>query len=1098
VNPTRPPQIGDSVGPYVLEAQIGSGGMAVVYRATAADGSQAAVKVLHAAKLHTEEVQRFRREFETLERLSHPGVVRVFQAGRQDGFPWLAMELVEGTDLASLVDSWKNEAPSWRWRESERIFRALASTLGYLHSEGIVHRDLKPSNILIDRDGNPKLTDFGVVKGVEGLSTQLTVIGRLVGTIAFMAPEQITGEKADLRQDLYSLGAVLYVMLTGHPPVEATTLAGYLTRQLTTNAPAPSSVRPGVPADLERVCMRLLQKDPSRRPSSAEAAIEILESGGPTQSLPLHGREPLIQEFLTRCQDPDEALPEMIVLVGQPGSGRTAVLDELAARLQGRDITVYREADALFEAAARGALDRRTILVVDDDQRTKGAALLGRLLPQGSRAPLMVFTAASAEEASRAGFLDTTAAGVYPELRVLEPLTRESAVAILRDRRATSRVAEILGARLHQELWGVPGDMIEQFEAILAASWLEPGPDGQLRPTVPLELVKNGPLPVPERARREVLRRFTSQGPDAREVIEALSVLSGEATPRILELVTGLPSDRLGQAIEALVGEGSVSSREEGLDQLLQIQGNRLRDVIYQEMSIPRRQELHLATARAFASFHRRRRQVSTPVAEHLHKGGKPAEAWPLFVDSAYEARSQGDFRRARSMLAQAAKCKKEAQQDVTETTRGNLTARMLLLEGEIALEQHEDVAEQSLREAVDAARPGADGELLAGCLTALGCALQLRDDHTGALDVLEEAILLVPRSSGRWTQTARALARARLFDGDCSGALGLWREAADIAMAASDRAGAGQALAGAALSELGEGLDTAAEATFDRAESVLRGTRDRESLIDVLAWKAELALAAGRYREALDRSWEAEQLSRANALPALGALVMGLRAEALLRLGLPEEARSLANETLAALKLVGHLEVADEDEWDDANPTEECPAQAGGACAVVARALVETGAASEVVRRFSRPLEQAPRDLRGSDLLLGAVVARGLAAVDRNDEARSLAVRVLLHPPAVLHFAMARVEIDAALALFAAGDTDGGSRAATQALKRLQNNPYHGLKLEAALALDRSGAASALRPRLLHMVEDVRSALPPDDQVSFLQRPEIRALIET
>ncbi len=215
------PAPGDRVGPYQLQELVGTGGLATVFRALRLDsrgsvvsgdvpGAEAAVKVLNPARVLPEEVKRFTREYRALARMNHENIVRVFEAGVHQGYPWISMEYVAGTDLDTEIDRWKTEDPRDRWERVLKILRGLCRGLGYVHDLGLIHRDLKPSNVLLTRAGEAKISDFGVVKsGDSTQTTQLTMAGRLVGTVAFMAPELITDEGVDRRADLYALGAVL-------------------------------------------------------------------------------------------------------------------------------------------------------------------------------------------------------------------------------------------------------------------------------------------------------------------------------------------------------------------------------------------------------------------------------------------------------------------------------------------------------------------------------------------------------------------------------------------------------------------------------------------------------------------------------------------------------------------------------------------------------------------------------------------------------------------------------------------------------------------------------------------------------------------------
>ncbi|MFT6821099.1 MAG: serine/threonine protein kinase, partial [Myxococcota bacterium] len=158
------PGPGTVFGPYTLHEAVGMGGMASVFRATRDDGQVAAVKILHPTSLQDEDVRRFSREFATLSGLSHDNVIRVYESGYLGAFPWIAMEYVEGSDLAAVAKTWDHPVSPAKMPVIEGLLRALCSGLDYIHERGLIHRDLKPANVLMTADGVPKISDFGVVK----------------------------------------------------------------------------------------------------------------------------------------------------------------------------------------------------------------------------------------------------------------------------------------------------------------------------------------------------------------------------------------------------------------------------------------------------------------------------------------------------------------------------------------------------------------------------------------------------------------------------------------------------------------------------------------------------------------------------------------------------------------------------------------------------------------------------------------------------------------------------------------------------------------------------------------------------------------------
>jgi predicted ATPase len=430
------PSAGEYVGRWCVQGELGRGGMAVVLDVIdEANGETAALKLMLPGAPNEEITRRFRREFRALHRLDHPNVLHVFETGTYDDRPYFVMERVGGQCLRDQVEEWRELAPAERFRRAESVLIQVARALEYVHAHGLVHRDVTPANVMLEPDGRARLMDFGVVKEP---GCELTSVGEVVGTVAYIAPEQIQGGKVDARADLYSLGAVLYLMLTGRRPFNARTLAGYMEKHLHRPVRPPRELTPTVPPELDEICVRLLAKDPADRFASATHLLHALGAAGdegpplghPAWAPPLVGRTAelaQIHEAIARVtgqgaeEEPgrDRRAGGLLIIEGNPGTGGARLTDELAAeaRTQGTPLSrshnqtptqlAFSGYRPLYEDLVRGGVAQPALLL----QGVFGAP---GAIPKPERAERWAVMAAMAELIREGG----------PRVIILEALDR--------------------------------------------------------------------------------------------------------------------------------------------------------------------------------------------------------------------------------------------------------------------------------------------------------------------------------------------------------------------------------------------------------------------------------------------------------------------------------------------------------------------------------------------------------------------------------------------------------------------------------------------------------------------------------------------------
>jgi tetratricopeptide (TPR) repeat protein len=359
------------IGSYDILGRLGSGANGVVYRARHAETrTDAALKTIDAAGVS--ELDALRRETHALSRVRHPGVVRILSQGAQDSVAWYAMEFIEGT---TLEDVWaKAEPPGSAWIESVPAMHQLCLTLAYLHGEGIVHRDLKPANVIVRANGQPVLVDFGFASHFHGPigREMLEAGGEILGTFAYMAPEQARGEAVDARADLYALGCMLYELTTGQPPFIGTGWDVF-EQQLSAKPLPPSERNPAIPHRLENLIDALLEKDPRRRlgyasdvaATLAELAPVPSEDRWPASRIYVYrpafaGRRDTVTQIDTFLEGATRGSGQCVLVSGESGIGKTRLAMEVTQHASRRGLTIV-TADCSPSEGTPGTAHARTL-----------------------------------------------------------------------------------------------------------------------------------------------------------------------------------------------------------------------------------------------------------------------------------------------------------------------------------------------------------------------------------------------------------------------------------------------------------------------------------------------------------------------------------------------------------------------------------------------------------------------------------------------------------------------------------------------------------------------------------------------------------------
>ncbi|MFT6144978.1 MAG: tRNA A-37 threonylcarbamoyl transferase component Bud32, partial [bacterium] len=544
-----------AIGRYVVLRTIARGGMSVVYEVEDPQ-TRERFALKHLSVDGEVARNRFAREYAAMVRLIHPNIGRVFAQGEHDDYPWMTLEYLDGVPVTEHVEAYGAPGSRRRTYAAVQTMLALAHALDHVHARRVVHRDIKSGNVLVLPDGRVKLVDFGIA-WVPG-SNQESEHEEFVGTLAYAAPEQFRGKTPTAASDLYSVGCLLYRLLTGNRPFTGSNAAEMAKLHTSRPPTRPRSIVPELPGDLERIVLRLMKKKPDARIPTARALAEQLAEWMGTQpkqtvsikldrgSLRGIGRE---KELETIRQEIDKGVGgTVITLRGLLGARHNALVELLVGDAQARQAPVFRithkDSERFAQLHQAGQAEERTLVaLVDVHQWDSGSSrALERSIEAAADNPSgAIYVASIALDTSDLAIdllLEQSSCDV-----VLQPLpldgTRRLVGALLQRHAPPSASAR----SIHHATDGVPAYIEEVIGQMIAKGQLDDVRDGNT--TVAWPWRQQSEVPTPEGAAWTVDQAFAAVDALGQRILEALAATHAPASvDRLLELIDLEPPDR--------------------------------------------------------------------------------------------------------------------------------------------------------------------------------------------------------------------------------------------------------------------------------------------------------------------------------------------------------------------------------------------------------------------------------------------------------------------------------------------------------------------------------------------------------------------------
>lgn len=962
------PEPGTPIGGWEVVRRIGQGGMAVVYEVTDPSGRSGALKLSHPRTGDRAEAEeRFRRERRALVRMAHRNIVAVLDHGTWEGRDWFVMELVAGRDLRAEVEAWELSPPGDRWARVREILADVARALAAVHATGLVHRDLTPGNVMLREDGSACLMDFGVAKETSATETgddELTSHGELLGTVAWIAPEQIVGEDVDARADLYSLGALLFWCLTGRRPFHARTLAGYLDKHLHRAVRPPRELVPAVPEALDALCVRLLEKDPDLRCGSAEAVL--LELGVPPDAVVNLARWPErpFGRLQVRCRLSAavaacaEGHGGVVVIEGGAGLGRSTLSRHVAVDAGRAGLRVHTlvgggasgaldafrplveslandVADpphvikALLGAFGEGAVVERfavfqavrgllagsppRVVVIDDAHRLDATSLelLEYLIrtTRGLAQEAILYVLTRAPDGAGGGLASGTATGVRPTILTLGPMKLQAVEELVGSLVGTGPAVRALAARLHAEGEGNPAFIAEMVRGLVEERVID-GAEGVRHLTVDEGAVARLTLPIPRSAREALIAQVAALDPAAVDVVRVLALARQELSLDAVAATLRISPDALPATADRLVAAGLVRERRvEGALQIDVAQA-RLREVVDRETPPDVREVLHRRLGETLERVGRGRLHlVVDALALHFEAGGVPTKAYHYLLRSGARLLDRSFTREALDVLDRAVALEPRARDFLPLDEADRALADLLLKRCEVL----EAVGEwgrldADLARAQDLADALADEGLQARARAGAGRRARQQGDLVRAADHFHAALSLAERAGDAATRAFVLNQLGTVFwaCGDLDSARRHWVEGLAVAEGARDERSIGYGYNGLGMVAACRGQAAESRRNFEQAAAVF----ERVGLSGPLTWArgnlVEVHLCTGNLRRGLELAEKNVAHAREVNHPAGIVLARAGHADVLTHLGRAAEGRAEAEAALALARTHG------------------------------------------------------------------------------------------------------------------------------------------------------------------------------------------------